>query len=328
MISIPRNATAAASSFVLCFAIAVTALAGQSLWITVEAGPDSPPFAPADGIHAGGRSWTPAQPPHAFAVPLQLQPRSREFLPLQSSKAVVANRPEGPTRTIRIALRRTHYYGTYLRRYDDQTEQSPKVTLHCYELVPANGQHGDPYSWAMWQPNSPWLPRSFWLFTLDEGQTYLVFAHRRLRHPFPICLSLVNVTQSRDRLSAFSEDLAGAPEEGTMFVTWERTTDMLVRLGILPPAVASAESAELKELLREEKVKRGVDLNASWLRPEPTSLRLDENGSPVLGFKLTRTAVRGTLAVRDGELELTEVQQDRPGRKPETGDEPTGRTRR
>jgi len=255
---------------------------------------------------AGGKPWVPTQAPPKFALPLEFRLGSREFISLDSPQATVANHPGGPVRRIRVALRRTFYYGSYLRAQDGRTEKSSNSTVVlCYELIRTDGDGLDPYSWAMWRPYLPWAPRSFRLFTLGEQETYLVFADGP-GFPHALSLSVVKVTYPRERTVAFSKDLGGGPTPGPEWLEWKLNEEGMKEGGLLPPSGAPATHQELMRWLQTQQKKLGFGPDVQVPRLEATSMTRDSDGNPVLSFRLTRTAFHGTLAKKNGEWVLVD----------------------
>ncbi len=294
---------------VVCFALVAVAIgSGPGPSRAAEQyglGPANPPV-----LFQGGEQWTTVKAPPTFAMPLRLNAFHRETIPIRAAMATVASRRGVAVRAIHVSLRRTHYNGTYLRSDFDRVEQSPVASLYCYELVPAEGSGDDPYTWAMWSRSSPWAPKSFWLFDLGEKGTYLLFAHLGVSVPNLPSLSLVDVTYARDRISAFSEDFAGWPEQSAPIRTWQSTREDLVSFGLLPASAVHA--ANISRLLEEENRRRGGDPNVPLIIFDPRSVALDKNGNPVVNFRLSRSGPVGTLAMKEGRWTLIQVHPPTP----------------
>ena len=255
----------------------------------------------------GGLEWEPEEAPPPVAVPTVLSAGWAQFLKLDSTAATVAFGPGSPAQEIRVALRRTMYGGKYLRLQAGEAAMSPWVTLLCYELLRTDGdQPGShreyySYSWAMWQPLTPWWTgQKFWLFKLSGG-SYLVFGWAAF--PNALSLSLANVTYPRDRLVAFSEDLARESPSMADAPPWSGQRRHWS--AAVAPAGGVLTWRQPKEWLPE--AARTLQPGEPAPRLQATSLTVDEDGNPVLKFALTGTDVRATLAVRGGKLVCIEL---------------------
>ncbi|MFW6119195.1 MAG: hypothetical protein ACOC7S_02570 [Planctomycetota bacterium] len=246
------------------------------------------------------------QAPERFIVPLGLTPLYREVMPLNRTKAWVRDRPdredwrrrlgrpgrlrEEPERKVRpleVQLRKTAYRYIDLRVVQGRAQERTRG-VWCYELVPAEPRPSDLYTWALWS-GGPYEPRWFWLYTVDEAETYLVFSTGS-------GLYLADVTRPRDRTVALHEDVTAG--------------------GTGPPNVQRSPGFEpipAYKVLREAEVTPAFF--PSHPNQVPTSLRRNENGDLVLSIDFPRTGVSGVMVKKNAEWEVLSYQASEDARR-------------
>jgi hypothetical protein len=265
-------------------------------------------FSPPDARErAIGASQGPSRPaPDRFIVPLGLTPLYREVVPLDRTKARVGDSPdwedwrrrlgrpgrlrEEPEREVRpleVQLRKTAYRYTYLSVVQGRGQVTTQ-SAWCFELLPAAPRPSDLYTWALWSAGDTMSrARWFWLYTVDEAETYLAFSTGS-------GLYLADVTRPRDRTVAVHEDIVSGTSPA----------------GSPSPAF---EPIPAYKVLREAEVTPAFF--PSHPNQVPTSLRRNGNGDLVLSMDFPRTGVSGVMVKKNAEWEVLSYQASEDARR-------------